>query len=76
MVLNEDEDGLRVFERIRRLFPEQKGIISSGHAPTERAELAVAREVPWLTKPYTADTLERAIRASLSNPTGSRTTAG
>jgi CheY-like chemotaxis protein len=76
MVLNEDDDGLRVFERIRCLFPEQKGIISSGYAPTERAELAAALDLPWLTKPYTADNLGRAIRALLSGRTTSRPVAG
>jgi CheY-like chemotaxis protein len=65
MVLGQGEDGLEVFERIRQLFPDQRGILSSGHAPTERAELAVAREVLWLTKPYTADALGRVIRAAL-----------
>ncbi|MBN2191430.1 MAG: substrate-binding domain-containing protein [Polyangiaceae bacterium] len=71
LILNEGEDGLRLLEEIRQLFPDQRVIIASGHAPTERAELAVARGVPWLAKPYTADALARAIRAVLTEK-GSR----
>jgi signal transduction histidine kinase/ActR/RegA family two-component response regulator len=62
MILNEDCDGLLVSERIRELFPAQRVIIASGHAPTERVELALRRELAWLAKPYTADSLARAVR--------------
>ena len=65
MMLNEDEDGLEVFEQIRRRFPSQRGIIASGHAPTERVERAFAEGVGWLAKPYTAEALAGAIRAAL-----------
>ena len=68
MVLGEALDGLQVIEQIQRLFPEQKVIVASGHAPTERAELAVKKGLTWLGKPYgmemLAQTVQRALRDS------------
>ena len=66
MLLNEDEDGLHVFEAIRQLFPQQKVIIASGHAPTERAEQAIGQGLIWLQKPYTSDALSKAVRNALT----------
>lgn len=65
MVLNEEWDGLEVFERIARLFPGQKAIIVSGHAPTDRVAEAVARGIGWLAKPYTITALAQAVRTAL-----------
>ncbi|HXU01395.1 MAG TPA: substrate-binding domain-containing protein [Polyangia bacterium] len=66
MVLGEVHDGLQIVEQIHRLFPSQKVIVASGHAPTERAELAVKKGLTWLTKPYgmeaLAETVQRALR--------------
>jgi phosphoserine phosphatase RsbU/P len=66
MLLNEDQDGLDIFEQIQRLFPKQKVIIASGHAPTERAALAVDRGLAWLVKPYTTEALAAAVEAALA----------
>ena len=65
MVLGERLDGLQVFELIWRLFPEQKGILASGHAPNERADLAVNQGLLWLAKPYTVEALTRAVARAL-----------
>jgi signal transduction histidine kinase/ActR/RegA family two-component response regulator len=65
MMLNEDEDGLQIFEEIRTRFPLQRAIIASGHAPTERVERAFAEGLGWLAKPYTAEALAGAIREAL-----------
>jgi CheY-like chemotaxis protein len=77
MLLDETEDGLQLFERIQRLYPAQKAIIASGHAPNQRAEHAVAKGVAWLVKPYTrhalANTIEAALAATGSTPSKSRT---
>ena len=66
MVLGEALDGLQIIEQIQRLFPSQKVVVVSGHAPTERAERAVKKGLPWLSKPYgmdtLADTVQRALR--------------
>jgi DNA-binding LacI/PurR family transcriptional regulator/signal transduction histidine kinase/ActR/RegA family two-component response regulator len=68
MILNESEDGLEVFERIQGEFASLRGIIVSGHAPTGRAELAIARGLTWLAKPYTADALARTVQTVLASP--------
>jgi DNA-binding LacI/PurR family transcriptional regulator/signal transduction histidine kinase/ActR/RegA family two-component response regulator len=65
MLLNESEDGLDVLEHIQRLFPAQKAIIASGHAPNQRAEYAVKKGVSWLVKPYTRHALAGTIESAL-----------
>jgi nitrogen-specific signal transduction histidine kinase/ActR/RegA family two-component response regulator len=65
MQLSEPEDGLAVFERIRSLFPKQRGLVVSGHAPSERAERALDAGLSWLAKPYAADDLVRAVQSAL-----------
>jgi DNA-binding response OmpR family regulator len=65
MLLNEQLDGLHIFEEIQRLFPAQKAIVVSGHAPTERAELAVKSGLLWLAKPYTMEALAQAVQQVL-----------
>ena len=65
MILGEDRDGLAIFEEIQRLFPAQKAIVASGHAPTERAELAMRKGLAWLAKPYTHEALAQAVHAAL-----------
>jgi CheY-like chemotaxis protein len=68
MSLNEERDGLEIFERIQSLFPEQRAIVASGHAVSERIERAMARGLAWLAKPYTADALARAVQSVLAAP--------
>jgi DNA-binding NtrC family response regulator len=65
MLLGEVLDGLQVIEQIRRLFPAQKVVVVSGHAPTERAELAVSKGLTWLGKPYGMDTLAQTVEQAL-----------
>ncbi len=65
MVLGEALDGLQVIEQIQRLFPAQKFIVVSGHAPTERVELAVKRGLTWLAKPYDMESLAKAVQGVL-----------
>jgi two-component system cell cycle sensor histidine kinase/response regulator CckA len=67
MLLGEALDGLEVIEQIQRLFPAQKAIVVSGHAPTERAELAVRKGLTWLGKPYGMETLAQAVQQVLSD---------
>jgi CheY-like chemotaxis protein len=68
MLLNEDEDGLDVLDQIQQLYPQQAAILASGHAPGDRAELAVEKGLAWLVKPYTMETLARAVQAALPPP--------
>ena len=65
MALGEDIDGLQIFELIQQIFPRQKAIMASGHAPNERAELAVDKGLVWLAKPYTVEALTRAVQSVL-----------
>ena len=66
MVLGEALDGLQIIEQIQRLFPAQKVIVASGHAPNERAELAVHKKLTWLGKPYGMETLANTVQKVLN----------
>lgn len=66
MILNEDLDGLQLYEEIHRLYPTLAAIMVSGHAPNERAERAFAQGLHWLAKPYTVETLARALESALT----------
>ena len=66
MLLGEALDGLQIIEQIQRLFPAQKVIVASGHAPTEREALAVKKGLAWLTKPYGMDTLAQMVQQVLT----------
>ena len=70
MVLGEGPDGLQIIERIQRLFPAQKVIVVSGHAPTERAELAVKMGLTWLGKPYGMEALAQTVERVLKGDGG------
>ena len=65
MLLGEALDGLQIIEQIQRLFPAQKVIVASGHAPTEREAAAVRKGLTWLTKPYGMDTLAQMVQQVL-----------
>lgn len=66
MELNESEDGIQLVTRISQLFPEQKAIISSGHANHDQVERGLAPRVSWLAKPYTAGSLAEAVHTALN----------
>ena len=69
MLLREERDGLEVLGDIRKLCPQQRAIIASGHAPNERIEHALSAGLMWLSKPFTASELERVVRKALAQPT-------
>jgi DNA-binding LacI/PurR family transcriptional regulator/signal transduction histidine kinase/CheY-like chemotaxis protein len=71
MQLGEVHDGLQIIEQVQRLFPAQKAIIASGHAPTARAELAMRKGVLWLSKPYGMDALAETVQRALRGDDGS-----
>ena len=70
MVLGEVLDGLQIIEQIQRHFPDQKAIVASGHAPTERAERAVRKGLSWLAKPYGMETLAQLVQQILRDDGG------
>ena len=65
MVMEEDFDGLTTFHAIRELCPEQKAVICSGYAPTDRTRTALGMGAGWLAKPYTMDALATVLRQEL-----------
>jgi DNA-binding LacI/PurR family transcriptional regulator/signal transduction histidine kinase/ActR/RegA family two-component response regulator len=67
MLLGESLDGLQVVEKIQSMFPQQKAIIVSGHAPNARADNAIKSGLTWLSKPYDIDSLANAIAATLGD---------
>lgn len=70
VILGEERDGLDLFEQIQELFPQQRALLVSGHAPQDRMELAAARGLAWLPKPYTMDTLAQAVQLALPDVAG------
>jgi CheY-like chemotaxis protein len=74
MLLNEDRDGLEILDAIRQLFPNQKAILVTGHAPNERVELAITKGLTWLAKPYTADELAQVVQKALAETSAMSTT--
>ncbi|HSY23829.1 MAG TPA: substrate-binding domain-containing protein [Polyangiaceae bacterium] len=65
MMLGEALDGLQIIEQIQRLFPSQKVVVVSGHAPTERAERTIKKGLPWLSKPYGMEALAAIVQRVL-----------
>ena len=76
MVLHEDRDGLEILDAIREIVPEQRAIIVSGHAPSERIERALSAGLIWLPKPYTKRELEHTVRRALARPASGPPRAG
>lgn len=58
-------DGLATLERIRALRPEQKALIVTGYTPPQADR---SGEDAWLRKPYTHQSLSRAVRRALDGP--------
>jgi signal transduction histidine kinase/CheY-like chemotaxis protein len=66
MSLLEDRDGLEIFELIRKIFPRQRALLVSGHAPNDRVQAAMANGLDWLAKPYTMEALAEAVAKALN----------
>jgi CheY-like chemotaxis protein len=65
MMLGEKHDGLELLRRVREIFPAQRGLLMSGHAPPERGELARQQGLAWLPKPFGSETLASAVSSVL-----------
>jgi two-component system cell cycle sensor histidine kinase/response regulator CckA len=65
MQLNEAEDGVQLYRRILERFPQQKAILSSGHAELETSAGSAPPGLGWLPKPYTAAALAEAVGTAL-----------
>jgi len=66
MIMEPGIDGLETYKRIVETHPDQKAIIVSGYAETERVKEAQALGVgTYLKKPYTLNKLGSAVRKAL-----------
>ena len=66
MIMDPGIDGLETYERIVKMKPGQKAIITSGFAETERVQRAVALGAgAYIRKPYTIETIAVAVRDEL-----------
>jgi DNA-binding NtrC family response regulator len=66
MIMDEDFDGLDTFRAIRALMPDQKCILFSGYAETDRVNKALAEGAcSFIKKPYTMQLLGRRVREAL-----------
>jgi CheY-like chemotaxis protein len=66
MIMDPGIDGLETYRRVCARHPGQKALIASGFAETDRVRNAQGLGAgAYLKKPYTVDTLARAIRAEL-----------
>lgn len=71
MVMEPGFDGLDTYKAILRLNPNQRVIIASGYAETDRVKEAMRLGIKRLvTKPYTLNQLAMAIRATIASPFG------
>ena len=66
MSLLERRDGLEILELIRQLFPKQRAILVSGHAPSDRVQAAMDRGLGWLQKPYSLEALATTVAEALA----------
>lgn len=69
MILGDNFDGLDTYEALLRIHPEQRAVIVSGFAETDR--MIKARRLgagDFVQKPFTIETLGRAIRKTLDRP--------
>lgn len=60
-----DMDGLTTFKKITAMYPGQKVLVASGHAPEEMGAELIKRGAGWLPKPYEGKDLLRVVRARL-----------
>lgn len=67
MIMDPGIDGLETFKRIREIHPEQKAIIASGYAETQRVKQAQQIGAgAYIKKPYTLDNMAQAVRQELN----------
>ncbi len=69
MIMEPGIDGLETYRRILAINPGQKAIIASGYSETVRVKKALAMGAAcYVRKPYTLQSLGRAVRQALDGP--------
>jgi PAS domain S-box-containing protein len=67
MIMAPGIDGFETYCRVKKMYPHQKAIVTSGYAETERVKMAKRMGVGgYLKKPYTVHNLACAIKAELN----------
>lgn len=67
--MDPEPDGLETYSEIIKIHPKQKALIVSGFSETDRvAELKQLGSGEYIKKPYTLQTISRAIRNELDAP--------
>ena len=64
-VIMKEMDGLATCRAILEMYPKQKLVIASGHAPEGYEEQLKGMDAKWLAKPYTDIDLAYAVRSQL-----------
>lgn len=73
MILDGGLDGLDTYRELLAITPGQKAMIVSGFSETKRVKEAQAHgAVTYVRKPYSIETLARAVRGELDDPTPPR----
>jgi len=68
MIMPPGMDGLETYRRILDICPDQKAVIASGYAETERVKLTQELGAGvYVRKPYTLEGIGRAVRDELGN---------
>lgn len=66
MIMDPGIDGCEAYRRIVELHPQQRAVIASGFSESERVREAQRLGAgPYVRKPYSLETLARAVRAEL-----------
>ena len=66
MIMKGGIDGLETLKRVRKIRPDQRCIIASGFAETDRVKSAMTLGVgDYVLKPYTLEKIGRAVRTEL-----------
>jgi PAS domain S-box-containing protein len=68
MIMEPDFDGLETYREILKINPNQRCVIVSGYAETERVrEMLKLGAGPYIRKPFSIDTIGRALREAISD---------
>lgn len=71
MIMPGGIDGAETYRRALQLRPDQRGIVVSGYAESERVKVALALGAgAYIRKPVTMERLARAVRAELDRTVG------
>ncbi len=69
MIMDPGIDGLETYRRILKIHPHQRAIIASGYSETSRIhELQKLGGGTYIRKPYTLETIGKAVKVELSKP--------